>query len=257
MASKEWQARVEMERLDALRHMDSAADSANKKKRSRATIASCLDMSTAQVQFALDCKVAFANVPKSLREAADLIGKFGVMDKSTAKLSALDNVLERYSIGRHCLVLDEAFDLFVSDTIQSRRGTTFFGAGMSSDESPPSQPRFRGFRFQVTYVYVPYIPAPSTWMRPEYIQKRPIENEEYLMDIMHCPGKDGRTTYDVISRQMGRIGLTPWDIVSGTGDGGGENEGKEGVHRIYEESGAGYVRKRCHGHLGYIPSIFF
>ena len=36
---------------------------------------------------------------------------------------------------------------------------------------------------------------------------------------------------------------------------GGENEGKEGVHRIYEEKGAGYVRRRCHGHLGCVRPI--
>ena len=190
-----------------------------------------------------------------MREAADLIGAIGVYDKKSANQSSLDSVLSRWSIGRHCLLLDEALDLFISDNINSRRGTTFFGAGMSSDESPPSQPRFRGYRFQVTYVYVPYIPLPSTWMGSKYIQERPIAVEQYMVDIMHCPGKDGRTTHDVISRQLGRLGLSAWDITSGTGDGGGENEGKEGVHRIYEEKGAGYVRRRCHGHLGCVRPI--
>ncbi len=38
----------------------------------------------------------------------------------------------------------------------------------------------------------------------------------------------------VLERQLRRVGLTPADVVSGTGDGGGENEGISGVHSLFE-----------------------
>ena len=39
--------------------------------------------------------------------------------------------------------------------IFQKRGEGYFaGFGFATDESPPSQPRFRGLRFQVTVMYI-------------------------------------------------------------------------------------------------------
>ena len=56
----------------------------------------------------------------------------------------------------------------------------------------------------------------------------------------------------ILDKQLGRVGLTRFDIASMTGDGGGENEGKvSGMHSILEIDVPGYVRRRCLGHLAW------
>ena len=50
---------------------------------------------------------------------------------------------------------------------------------------------------------------------------------------------------------MERIGLGRFDCVSGTGDGGGENEGVQGVHSLFEDKVPGYVRRRCLAHIAW------
>ena len=51
-----------------------------------------------------------------------------------------------------------------------------------------------------------------------------------------------------IEKQLGRIGLGRHDVFSGSGDGGGENEGAHGIHARFEEAVSGYVRRRCLAH---------
>ena len=63
------------------------------------------------------------------------------------------------------------------------------------------------------------------------------------------PVKTGVATLEIIEKQLGRIGLTRYDVKAGTGDGGGENEGVSGIHAILETTGQGYVRRRCFAHL--------
>ena len=155
----------------------------------------------------------------------------------------------RQTLGRHCLVLDQALDEVVKARLQKARGVSFFGCGVASDESPPSQDRFAGFRFQITYVYCPMFDDDSLW---ELAERPPVRRDKYLGDIAHCPGKDGPAVTAVIEKQLRRIGLNLTDIVSGTGDGGGENERMSGVHASLEEIGDGsYVRRRCLGHLAW------
>jgi hypothetical protein len=68
---------------------------------------------------------------------------------------------------------------------------------------------------------------------------------------MHCPGKKGTDVSRVIEKQLGRVGLNCFDVVSGTGDGGGENEGHLGVHAHFENLNPGYVRRRCVPHISW------
>ena len=69
------------------------------------------------------------------------------------------------------------------------------------------------------------------------------------MDIVHCPGKKGEDVLRVVDKQITNIGLVRHDAVGGVGDGGGENEGAAGVHRLLEIEVPSYVRRRCFGHL--------
>ena len=68
---------------------------------------------------------------------------------------------------------------------------------------------------------------------------------------MHCPGKQGTDVSQVLEKQLGRIGLNCYDVVSGSGDGGGENEGHSGIHSHFENLCPGYVRRRCLPHIAW------
>ena len=54
-----------------------------------------------------------------------------------------------------------------------------------------------------------------------------------------------------IEKQLARLGLNCFKVTSGTGDGGGENEGHEGVHAYFEDQNPGYVRRRCLPHIAW------
>ena len=70
-----------------------------------------------------------------------------------------------------------------------------------------------------------------------------------LADIMHCAGKKGKDLSLILARQLSRVGLNSYDVVAGTGDGGGENEGSSGIHSHFENLSPGYVRHRCLPHI--------
>ena len=157
----------------------------------------------------------------------------------------------RFTIGRHCLLLDEAHDLLLAAKIRVARGTTYFGMGLCSDESPPASPRFTGFRFQVSHIYIPFIPPVCSWGDSKYDRSPPLQREQHLLDIVNCPGKDGGSVLKTIDKQLLRIGCTRADILSGTGDGGGENEGVAGIHAMLEADNPSYVRRRCLSHIAW------
>ena len=119
------------------------------------------------------------------------------------------------------------------------------------DESPPRAQRFTGYRFQITWVYVPSIPDVDVWKLPAYDERAPVHFEHYLFDIAHCPGKDGASVMNVLEKQLGRIGLGRYDVFSGTGDGGGENEGANSIRALFEDAVPVYVRRRCLGHIAW------
>ena len=79
----------------------------------------------------------------------------------------------------------------------------------------------------------------------------PLRNERYMLDRCHVPQKDGPTTATVVGKQLQRPGLSFADINSGTGDGGGENEGEGGLHQHFEADNPSYVRRRCLPHIGW------
>ena len=118
-----------------------------------------------------------------------------------------------------------------------------------SDESPPAQLRYQGLRFQITLVYaVQFLPR-NEWEHCRFDNELPIKVHKRICDVVNCPGKTGDVVLNVLEKQWARMGLSKHDCVSGTGDGGGENEGTSGVHSQLEQVRHDYVRRRCLGHL--------
>ena len=62
-----------------------------------------------------------------------------------------DILVSRQQLQRHLLLLDGAMDRLTADRIMElREAKRFSGVAIATDESPPSQPRFRGLRFQIS-----------------------------------------------------------------------------------------------------------
>ena len=61
----------------------------------------------------------------------------------------LEEILgHRVTLGQHLLILDAAVDRCTSEHMLDLRDQgTLAGVALATDESPPSQPRFRGLRF--------------------------------------------------------------------------------------------------------------
>ena len=55
----------------------------------------------------------------------------------------------------------------------------------------------------------------------------------------------------VLTQQLSTKGVYPQDVVAGSSDGGGENMGIGGVHKLFEAITPGYVRRRCMAHLSW------
>ena len=150
---------------------------------------------------------------------------------------------------RHLLLLDGAVDRCLSDRwLTLRELGKLAGVALATDESPPSQPRFRGLRLQITVFYIGTYLDRHQWNAS---QDPPLIKSTCLADIMHCPGKKGVDVSRVIEKQLARQGLNCFDVCSGTGDGGGENEGSQGVHGYFENLNPGYVRRRCLPHISW------
>ena len=103
-----------------------------------------------------------------------------------------------------------------------REDGLFAGVALATDESPPSQPRFRGLRFQISVFYMGTFLPLSQWSS---FEDPPILRTTCLADILHSPGKKGVDVSRIIEKQLARVGLNCFDVVSGTGDGWGEMKG--------------------------------
>ena len=193
--------------------------------------------------------VAMQRVPTTLVDCARLIDE--LTEGRGRAIDVEDVLFGRLALGRELLLVADALQLLLRDRIQGLRDNgRFFGVGFCSDESPPGSKRFTGLRFQVTWICLPVFEPVREWGNDIYDKAPPVAKVEwFLLDIVHCPGKDGATVMHVLQKQWWRVGLTRDDVVSGTGDGGGENEGAAGIHSVMEASNPGYVRRRCTGHF--------
>ncbi|CAK0811554.1 unnamed protein product, partial [Prorocentrum cordatum] len=208
-----------------------------------------IDLMSAQLQWALECKIAFRNMPKSLVEAANYYAKIQLCPDQHGDVFG---AVQRRALDKHAVVFDSAMDLMLADRIaQLRASGQFYGAGFTTDESPPEAPRFRGLRFQITHIYFCTFPPAEEWAQAKYDAKHPIQVTKRLLDIMHCPKKDGQSVLNVLEKQWETVGMNRYDFFSGSGDGGGENEGAGGIHATMEDVSHSYVRRRCLGHWGW------
>ena len=135
------------------------------------------------------------------------------------------------------------------DDAQATERGEHYAVAFTTDESPPSEPRFAGLRFQITFVHVLFYKPVEEWQH--YITEHPFVRTKSLCDIMHVPEKTGIGTLNVLMTQFERKGIYQSDIVSASTDGGGENEGHGGIHRIMETANDSYVRRRCMLHLAW------
>jgi len=98
-------------------------------------------------------------------------------------------------------------------------------------------------------LYALFFPPASTWEDPAYDNEYPFTRHRHLCDITNAHIKTGSETLKIIEKQLAAAGAYRYDIVGGTGDGGGENEGVAGVHSLMETVSPTYVRRRCLGHI--------
>jgi len=224
---------------------------AKKLKRDSQSVLEGIYAKTAQVPFMLRNRVAGSRVTATVAEAADLMQTLSSSSRTSSSSASgiLDEMRHRTNLNRHLLLLDGAVDRCTSDRLLSlREEGRFAGVALVSDESPPSQPRFRSLRFQITMFYLGTFKDLSQW---ETCEDPPIQVSTSMADIMHCPGKKGVDVSRIIEKQLARLGLNCFDVAAGTGDGGGENEGHQGVHAYFENLNPGYVRRRCIPHISW------
>ena len=230
---------------------------AKKLRRDPGTLLGYLADKTHQVLYMVQNRIPATRVTGAFTGAVELLeklspskGKAGPAGPGAGSAEELKDLLvSPEKLNKHMLFLDGAVDRFTANKVfQMREEGRLAGVALASDESPPSAPRFSGLRFQVTCVYYgTFLPVPQ-WER---CKDPPIVTHGSLGDIMHCPGKKGVDVTRIMEKQLLRLGLNTFDVVSGTGDGGPENEGGTGVHSFFESVSPGYVRRRCLPHISW------
>ncbi len=203
------------------------------------------------VEFVITCRLAFSRVGQTLAEAHKVIHlqSTGLRLEATA---ATEKLFCTSKLRYHALFLDEAIDIWTQRRVmEARTNGSIVGFSFTSDESPPSMNRFNGFRFQVTNVYFLLFQPEHVWDDAAYEDEYPFSRERHLTDVKHCPQKTGSGTMEVVESQFHSKGFSRYEAVSGTGDGGGENEGMHGVHALLECENDSYVRRRCFGHFAW------
>jgi hypothetical protein len=224
---------------------------AKKMRKSTASKRERLASKTQQVVNILENRMTFRRAQETVISSSELVTKLtGREEASDSSLPRIEDILvNRTTLCKHLLLLDGAVDRHSSEKFFSLRELGHFaGVAIASDESPPRQPRFQGLRFQITVMYVGSFLPPDAW---ETSAQPPILRRSLLADIMHCAGKKGSDLWALLERQLARVGLNTSDVVSGTGDGGGENEGEDGCHAGFEQQSSGYVRRRCLPHISW------
>ena len=217
-----------------------------KMSRTSASIDENMANKTSQILWMLQNRLATSRVAETASSAADLLASMSPKSNVPADFQELQM---KDSLRKHLLFLDGAVDRHLTEQLWDlREAGTFAGVAMATDESPPSQPRFRGLRFQITVLYLGTFLPVEDWGGAT---TPPIQKRTCLGDLMHCPGKKGADVSRCLEKQLSRLGLNSYDVVAGTGDGGGENEGHQGVHSYFESLGTGYVRRRCIPHISW------
>ena len=172
----------------------------------------------------LENRLAASRVQNTIQGAHKVLASLSSQNTT----EGLDELVSRWTLPRHQLLLDGAVDRRTAEYLMAQREEgNLAGVALVTDESPPSQPRFRGLRFQISVFYWGSFLDLHDWNTSA---EPPMTLQSCLADIVHCPGKKGVDVSRVLERQLARLGLNAYDVVACTGDGGGENEGHQGVH---------------------------
>ena len=217
----------------------------------------------AAVLHTIKSNMAMRHTQANLRSAEQIVQMLHPDEDEFGDL--FGNLPSRYAIARTCPLVGDALDHCFAELIEKERGKSFHGCGFITDGSSPQGEKWSGLTFQITVVVACFIPPVEKWELPEYDDKPPCTRKRHLCDILHIPNKFGSTLFtQILPKQMSRIGCSIVDFVSGTTDGGGENEGWAGVHNSMEKDVPSYVRKRgmehiawnvCGQALGSIPEL--
>ena len=222
-----------------------------KKSRTKESLDTFRATLTEQVRQFIKNNTPISRQVETIVDASLLIQQATGRDDASETLHLEEKLGGRKAMATHLMHVDSALDGFLGSYFLDQRKThlDMFGIGLATDESPPSQARFGGMRFQVTTVYWPEWEPETRW---DASLTPPLVVCSRLLDIVNCPGKDGRAVMAILDKQLERVGLSRLDVVCGVGDGGGENEARfNGIHATLEESVPGYVRRRCLGHLAW------
>ena len=139
-----------------------------------------------QVIWSIKNGVTMWRAQETISSAASLVASLSGSSSSQEDLVDL-NLVSRFTLKRGLLLLDGGVDRCLSDSLWNlREHGRFAGVAMATDESPPSQPRFRGLRFQITVMYWGAFEPVDQWERCD---EPPILRTSCLADICHCPGK--------------------------------------------------------------------
>ena len=238
---------------DAPEEEDEEGDSGRDRKKPSRTVANMrilLAEKTKHIRFALRNRLALKNIPQAMGDAWGLV--------TSGCSSEIEDLLDppagvsHWTINRHLILLDSALDRWITQDLGDKRVSgSFGGVCIATDESRPSPGRFSGLRFQVTFVYAAIFEDRETW---EMSSVPPMRVMALLGDLLSSPGKRGEDLLPILDKQLGRFGLLRADIVSGTTDGGAENEGRTGLHALLESENPSYVRRRCLPHLSWRTS---
>ena len=205
-------------------------------------------MTMRTIHLTINSKITFRSVIGVLHTAADVLGVGDCIPDSPAT-EALEKLRSTWTLQKSVPYMADAADAHLQEEIMTKRGSTFCGLGFETDESPPCGRRFAGLRFQITIAYLCFVPPEQEWKN--WTETAPVRTEAVLCDIVNAPAKDGVTVSKIVAMQLSRLGCTLADIVSGTSDGGGENEGRTGAHALIEDHNPLYVRRRGLEHLSW------
>ena len=220
-------------------------------RRTREAIDESFEDKTQQVRVLLSHNLSLVHLPETVVDADRLRQQLLRQPEEPTGVELSKRLTTGDNLRKHMILLDSSLDSLLKEDLRAMRELDpgAFGVALATDESPPSQRRFGGYRFQVTMVYIPQWRPMDTW---DACTTPPLHVVPRLLDICHCPGKDGASVMQVLDKQLGRVGLSRYDVASLSGDGGAENEGAlQGIHATLESDVSGYVRRRCLGHLAW------
>ena len=128
---------------------------------------------TSTLEIVVKCNIGLRNMPTTVAAVETLLRDQNGQECNMN--SSLDCIVSDKRLRYHLMLVDNALDARLKARIEAKRGTSFFGFGFCTDESPPEGARLAGLRFQITWVFVPWIVPLERWGagRSEPLMRRP------------------------------------------------------------------------------------